>query len=410
MIDNLATCNFCMEKNFTQIFNLGTIPLGYPIENSNSDDIWSNELEIILCDKCLLAQTVQKVPPSKLTSENYYVSEKAKLISEHDTKLVSDIIKQFSLNNDSLILEIGSGDGSFLEIFRKHGFTNVIGIEPAIHFEKKHEFEVIKNFFNSEVIQHLVNTNKIPDVIIANYIIELVPDLNDFFSNLTKIMKKNSIFIMEVPYLNDFLKSFRLDGFAHLRCNWFTMNAIINIFKKLNLHIIDIQHHSDYRGGTLRVIVKKENSFNDFIKADLIDVLNKEKIELDTENNKILKEKIAQLKNSLRTQIHELQNKQMKIIGYGAGLKASTLINWLNLDNGEIEFVVDSDPNKQFKNIPGTKISIKPLNELNAKNEKIAVIILAYDHVKEIESFLHSKLPNGSKIVKLLPKFSAELI
>lgn len=92
----------------------------------------------------------------------------------------------------------------------------------------------------------------------------------------------------------------------------------------------------------------------------------------------------------------------MKI--YNVNLYLLFILGWWN----RIRF--DSDPNKQFKNIPGTKISIKPLNELNAKNEKIAVIILAYDHIKEIESFLHSKLPNGSKIIKLLPKFSVELI
>src|SRR5690606_1546289 len=54
------------------------------------------------------------------------------------------------------------------------------------------------------------------------------------------------------------------------------------------------------------------------------------------------------------------------IVGYGGGLKAATLVNWLSLTSNELPFVVDGDPHKQGKVIPLANIPIREPGTLTA--------------------------------------------
>lgn len=406
----INSCCLCGNQAFREVFELGTLPLGFPVESSKAgaDQVWRQKLELVICQRCSLVQTVHKIPKEELVSENLYSSASSKLVSDHDEQFSSNIPSLLSLSKDSLILEIGCGDGSLLEKFRQKGFNNLIGIEPSVHPKKKYPFEVIVDFLNADVVRALSNGGKYPDCIIANYVIELVPDLDSFLSNLANLMKNGSFLVIEVPYFNDFLNSLRIDGFAHLRCSWFTINSLIYALDKYSMGIVSIEHDTNYRGGTLRVIAKKGHQKE--ISNLLLDWKNKEVAELSPPSFRSFRDKIDGLRRDIRSKIAELAGEnKMPIYGYGGGLKASTLVNWLNLTSKEIKMVVDIDRNKHNKMVPIANIPIKPVSSLFnlAQNAKIAVIMLALDHANETEEVLSRKLGKGSLIVYLLPEFRA---
>jgi SAM-dependent methyltransferase len=395
------------------VFELGTLPLGFPIEPSKAlaNQVWRQKLELVICKRCYLVQTVHKIPKEELVSENLYSSSSSKLVSDHDEQFSSNIPSLLSLSKDSLILEIGCGDGSLLEKFYQKGFSNLIGIEPSAHSEKGYPFEVITDFLNADVVRVLSNRGKYPDCIIAKHVIDLVPDLDLLFSNLANLMKNGAFVIIEVPYLIDFLNAFRIDGFAHLECCWFTINSLIYALDKYNMGIVSIEHETNYRGGTLRVIAKK--GYQKEISNLILDWKNKEVEELSPRSFNAFRDKIDRLRRDIRSKIAELtEEKKIPIYGYGGGLKASTLVNWLNLTSKEIKMVVDIDHNKHYKMIPIANIPIKPVPSLFnlAQNAKIAVIILALDHVNEVEAILSKRLGKGSLIIHPLPEFKTIVI
>ena len=230
-------------------------------------------------------------------------------------------------------------------------------------------------------------------------------------TNLANLMKKGSFSVIEVPYFNDCLNTFRIDGFVHLRCYWFTVNSLIYAFDKHNIEIVSIEHDINYRAGTLRVIAKKEYSKGN-LKPDLLDWKNKEVEELNSRLFSSFRDKINELRDNIKAKIAEFTEKKILIYGYGGGLKASTLVNWLNLTSKEIKMVVDVDPNKHYKMIPIANIPIKPVSGLfnQGKNAKIAVIILALDHVNEVETLLLRRLRKGSLIIRPLPEFKTIIV
>jgi len=397
----MQCCVLCKGK--LKIVNeLGNFPLGFPINKQDtSKKIWTQKLTLAICKRCFLVQTKHKIPSQKLEHENLYRSKTLKIVSSHDKTFLKKIKPFIKISKNSKILEIGCGDGSLLEEFKAKGFENVIGIEPSPHLDKKNDVKVINGFFDKKIAALLRKEKEVPDLIISNYVIELIPNLKEFFKNISKLMKNESFVVFEVPYFNDNVKKLRIDAFPHLRCNWFTINSLVYAFKNNGIEVIYIDHDKNYRGGIIRIIGKKTNQ-KLTINSNLDKRLKKEKNELTTQFFKNFNDELDCAKKNILLNFKKLPT-QLPVCGYGGGLKASILLNWLNLTHNNIKFVVDIDSNKHDKLIAIANIPIKPIKKL--KKRKIIVIMLALDHQKEILQFLKHELKSGSLIVNLLPKF-----
>ena len=405
----MNSCCLCKSKRLVKIFDLGIIPLGYPIEKKKKSlDVWKKKLEILICKKCLLAQTLHKVPEKKLASEIHYhtVSKVVTQHNNHYAKIIEQILTQ---EKNPLILEIGCSNGSLLNALINNGYSNVIGIEPSVHKDIKYDFEVITDFFNAKTVRRLKKDGKNPDLIISNYTIENIPRLGRFFKDLANLSKNGSYVIIEVPYLIDFIKNFRIDAFDHLDCNWFTVNSLLFAFKNYGFQVLDIKHDTNYRGGTFVVIAKKAKRTN--IAPTLSAWAKEERKTLHSDFFRDFGERIYKQRKMIRNEIDKLLKKKISIYGYGGGLKASTLINWLGLTQKEIKMVVDADHNKQNKIMPITNIPIKPVSDLqNNYQEKIAILIFALDYVKDVIPMLKQMLRKNSIIINPLPRFNSMVI
>ena len=72
-----------------------------------------------------------------------------------------------------------------------------------------------------------------------------------------------------------------------------------------------------------------------------------------------------------------------RIVGYGAAAKGATLLNYMEFERGVIEYVVDRNPAKVGKYLPGVRLPIRPVETL-AQDKPDYVLILAWNFAKEI--------------------------
>ena len=73
----------------------------------------------------------------------------------------------------------------------------------------------------------------------------------------------------------------------------------------------------------------------------------------------------------------------MRVIGYGAPARVSTITNYTNIDNSFIDYIIDDSHLKQNRFSPGKHIKIIPRNKANLKIVDI-VIVFAYEYFKDI--------------------------
>ncbi len=408
-------CRYCGNEDYSKMFDVGVLPLGHPVDYSKVPQgyRWVAELGYMKCKKCQLVQTKHTVPAEQLVQENVILSNVSNIISDHYWEYVSKFRDLIGLSNDDLVVEIGCSDAALLDAFVQQGFGNVLGIEPAPHPFIDYKVELVEDFFTVPVVRRLREAGKVPKLIIANSVILLIPEIDEFFNALDDYMDPGSFFVIEIPYFCDYIRAFRMDCFAHLRANWFTLQSLAHVYSEHNMQFVEIEHLSNFRSGTLRITVQKSECKVDNEK--FLQSADEHIRWLVEEENRITSEdfaaefesKINALRERVRGEVLKFAESGIPVYGYGGGIKASGIINWLGLTEREIKLTVDIDPNKHGRCIPCTEIPIRPVETLfeDRENESIALFVLAMDHLKHIRAEIEPKLRETDRLVQVLPEF-----
>ena len=398
-------CRFCKEKLKIKFLDLGKSPLA----NSylNKIDLKKKEkfypLKTWVCSNCLLVQS-QGFNNNKLifNSEYSYNSSVSVSLKNHFRKYVIKIIKFLKLNENSLIVEIGSNDGILLRNFGKLK-KNCIGIEPSKNIAKKSEkygIKVIKKFFNFNLTK---NIKKKANLIIANNVFAHIPTINDTLKGLKNLLSRDGTINIEFPHLLNLLKFKQFDTIYHEHFFYFSLNSIIKIFNRHGLKIWNIEKINTH-GGSLRIYASHKERV---IKTDksVINILEEEKkfgiTNLNTYKN--FQKIIEKNKKEIREFFNKKRILKQKICGFGAAAKSTTLINYCKIKNDEIMAMFDNSKNKYNKFIPGAKIPILKPTKSRLKDYDI-IIIFAWNIKKEIMFFLKKLIDKDTEIGLFIPK------
>jgi len=92
------------------------------------------------------------------------------------------------------------------------------------------------------------------------------------------------------------------------------------------------------------------------------------------------------------------------VAGLGAAAKGNTLINFLRLGRGDIQYVFDSATSKQGKFLPGSHIPIYPLSDIAKFIEIDLFITLPWNISQELAYSAQSLLSGKAVIYQLLPE------
>ena len=86
--------------------------------------------DLYMCRQCGYVQHLDVIDSQSLWANYPYYSEDSKGMLEHFAVFASDVLRRYSIPAGSLVVDIGSNDGSLLKPFKAAGHR-VIGIDPA---------------------------------------------------------------------------------------------------------------------------------------------------------------------------------------------------------------------------------------------------------------------------------------
>jgi len=388
----MNSCRFCKSKNAIKILDLGKIPLSNNfIKQNQIIHTKKYKLEIFICSKCLLVQTKDVVNKNKIFNKDYlYHSSFSKSWLEHSKNLALNLIKKFNLNKSTQVLEIASNDGYLLNFFQKKKIP-CIGIEPSASvakIAKKKRIKTYINFFNKELANKLIKKKIIPKIIIALNVLAHTPNLTDFVRGIKVLMQKKGICVIEFPHLINLIKKFQFDTIYHEHFSYFSLHAIINIFKKNSMNVFSCRLIPTH-GGSLRVYIKLKENSDYKIENNVNQILSKEnKIGINRisfYNN--FNKKIERIKKINKKKI-EILSKNKKLIGYGAAAKSTIFCNSLKLTAKQIKFVVDKNKFKINRYIPGSNIRILDIKNVK-KYKPDYILIFPWNLKNEIKKQLN---------------------
>ena len=408
----ITQCRLCNSKKIKQIYNFGLIPLGNDLKKYLSQSINCHKypLSLMQCSICEHFQLSISVNPKILFAKNYtYLTGITETFKNHFEKYSKWIIKKCNLKKNSLIVDVGSNDGTCLSFFKKNKMQ-VLGVDPAklpASLANKRKINTINKFFNTTTSNFILSKYGQVDFVTSHNVLAHTENIKEVFLSIFKILKIDGYFCFEIGYFHDVLKKNLFDTIYHEHLDYHHATPLINFLEKIGFSIIDISTN-DIQGGTLRILTQKrkylkqrKNKIKNFIKNEKYFFI-KSKIKHKFLN---FEKSIAKFNNLVK----EAKKKHNNIFAYGSPTKASLLLMISRLNVGVIKNTFEDNPLKCKKYIPGTDIKIISSNLIEDNNPKI-VVILAWNFAKEIILKLKGKKLKGTKIITPLPKIKTNII
>ncbi len=365
--------------------SFGKMPIanGFLSKNQFKKEFFFN-LEVGFSKTISLFQLNNHPKPKQMFNRNYpFFTGSSKGMVKHFENYSNWIIKKYGKNLHNLI-EIGSNDGTFLSNFKKTKF-DVIGFEPSKNVadvSKKKGIKTINKFFNFENTKKLNKYKNNVQVISAANAICHVPNLKSLIKGVDFLLSKKGLFIFEEPYLGSMFAKTSYDQIYDEHIFMFSLSSIKKIFNLFEFELIDALPQKTH-GGSMRYVVgrKKIHKKTKRLSRLLLSERNK-----DIDNYKgclNFKKKCEISKKKLVSKIKKFKSNNLKIAGYAATSKSTTILNYCKLDTNYIDYICDTTKEKIGKYSPGMHIPIVNMNYFK-KNTPDKAFLFAWNHKKEI--------------------------
>ena len=404
-------CRFCkteLEHVFIDLVNSPASNSFLTNEQLNEPELFF-PLKVYACHNCFLVQVDEYKKSDAIFDSNYaYFSSYSTSWLAHAKKYTDMMVDRFGFNESSQVIEIASNDGYLLQYFKEKNIP-VMGIEPTANTAEVAVGKGIKTiveFFGVELADRLVNHWEVKaDLLLGNNVLAHVPDIVDFVGGMKIILADNGVITMEFPHLMQLVDNNQFDTIYHEHFSYLSFYTVKQIFGAQELELFDVDEIPTH-GGSLRIYAKhKEDiskSVSDKVKLLLEKELNKGFSSLSYYRN--FQQKALNVKLDISSFLIEQKRKGKRVAAYGAAAKGNTLLNFCGVKNDLIEFVVDANPNKQNKWLPGSHIPVVYEDHLKAEKPDF-VIILPWNLKDEITAQLSYIKAWGGQFVIPVPKF-----
>jgi SAM-dependent methyltransferase len=363
-------------------------------------------LRVLVCQECWLVQTEDYAHCAEFFSADYaYFSSFSTTWLQHAEHYVEAMVSRFGLGIGSRVVEVASNDGYLLQYVQARQIS-ALGIEPTsstAQAARAKGQEVIEEFFGVDLAQRLVAKGIHADLMAANNVLAHVPDINDFVSGFAVLLKPAGVVTFEFPHLLRMIEEIQFDTIYHEHFSYLSLTAVRRICSENGLTVFDVEELPTH-GGSLRVFAQRSDSGVHPIETAVENMLHRESTAgMASAAFYADFQKLADtLKNDLLVFLLEAANTGKRVAGYGAAAKGNTLLNYAGVRPDLISYVVDRNPAKQGKWLPGSRIPVVAEDRLR-EDRPDYVLILPWNLKDEVVGQLDYISEWGGRFVTAVP-------
>jgi SAM-dependent methyltransferase len=352
-------CRLCGKVSLHRVLNIHNAPRNIQ-KLFKSDELHLDrtiDLSVLGCSRCGFVQ----IDP--ILEEDYYddylmTATHSRQMQEYQQRQATEFVLRYDLAGKS-IKEIGCGDGSFLDHLRAAG-SMPSGVEPSIRYR---EIALARGYAveSGYVTATRVLEGDLCDGFVTRQVLEHVPDIHDFLTGIRLNLKPGGVGLVEVPSLEKALTDRRYYDFFADHVNYFSLHTLRMALELNGFEVIDAYH----------------DMFDEY---NVAIVRNVTPLDLSAVSNAV-----NSLGQELREFINRYHSTNRKVAIWGAGGKGLSVL--AAADIGDVDLLIDSDPNKQGLITPASHLKIEAPSVLAGANIA-AVIITAMAYRNEIERTL----------------------
>jgi SAM-dependent methyltransferase len=357
-------CRHCAAQLERVCLDLGSAPPSnaYLSEAAlRAPEVWF-PLRLLVCERCWLVQTEDHAGREDLFSADYaYFSSFSSSWLAHAKAYVDAMRERFGLARESLVSEVAANDGYLLRFVRDAGIP-CYGIEPTASTARAARalgLEIVERFFGVELGRELAAAGRQVDLVAANNVLAHVPDINDFVRGFALLLKPGGVATFEFPHLLRLLGENQFDTVYHEHYSYLSLGTVVRVFDACGLAVFDVEELPTH-GGSLRVFAQRSDTGSRARTGAVRRVLAEEAAAglASAAGYEGFQARVDKLKDDFVAYLIEARRAGRNVAAYGAAAKGNTLMNYAGVRPDHIGFVVDRNPAKQGRWMPGSRIPI----------------------------------------------------
>lgn len=402
-------CRHCAAELDRVCLDLGSAPPSNAYLSAaalRAPEVWY-PLRLLVCERCWLVQTEDHAGREALFGDDYaYFSSFSSSWLAHARAYVEAMRSRFALTPASLVCEVAANDGYLLRYVRDAGIP-CFGIEPTASTAAAARalgLDIVERFFGVELGRELAAAGRQVDLVAANNVLAHVPDINDFVRGFAALLKPHGVATFEFPHLLRLLQQNQFDTVYHEHYSYLSLSAVARVFEGNGLAVFDVEELATH-GGSLRVYAQRRDGGRRAASDAVRHVLGEEVAAglTTAAGYQGFQARVDKVKDDFMAFLIEARRAGRTVAAYGAAAKGNTLMNYAGVRPDLIAFVVDRNPAKQGRFMPGSRIPIVDEARLRAERPD-DIVLLPWNLRDELMTQLDYVRAWGGRFVTAVPE------
>jgi hypothetical protein len=402
----MPKCRICKGSRLTKFLDLGEQP--HCNRFLSKEELNQPEkfypLDLYFCADCALVQMVNVVPSKVMFKNHPYVSGTTGTLSEHFSKVARELIDRFHIPPRSLVVDIGSNDGTFLKSFSSFN-VRTLGIEPAAKIAglaTAAGIETVNDFFSSRVAAEIRTRYGPAKIINAAGVFFHVDDLDDFVLGVRHLLDDDGVFVIQAIYLVDMIERNSFDNVYHEHVCHYSIKPLDVLFDRFDMEIFDVRR-VPIHGGSIVAHAGKKGRFRRTAEGERLKSEERAKGLHDLPRFEKFAANAMQIMTDLLSMLRALKAKGHRIAAYGAPAKGNTLLNYCKIGPDILEYAVEKNVLKCGLYTPGMHIPVITEQEA-ASRPPDYYLLLAWNFAEELLAKEKQYRSRGGKFIVPIPE------
>lgn len=400
------SCRLCGSPRVELVLKLEPIPLSenYTADAESGRNAARYPVDVYMCADCGHVHQLDVID-SKSLWENYtYFSGDAKGMPEHFAQVAANVIRRYAPPGGSLVVDIGSNDGSLLKPFKSAGLR-VLGIDPATEIARQATaagIETIPELVSLPLARRVRHDSGPASVVCMFNAFAHADNMAEVADSIREMLAPEGVFVFEAQYLLDVIDRVLIATIFHEHMSHHSVRPLVRFLDAHGLQLIDVERVPIQHGSIVGTVQLKggrravQPSVGELLRLEAERGLDR------IETLRAFAARVSALRERTSALAGRWRKEGRSVAGYGAARSGPTLISQLGL-SGTIEFIVDDHPQKVGRYSSGDGIPIVPTAELLKRMPEYTVI-LAWVHAAKIIESNREYLERGGHFVVLCPE------
>jgi hypothetical protein len=372
------------------------VPIGQPARQQP----WF-PTNLLHCRQCELVQLGLAVDPVIIFPPEYpYTSGTTKLLRDNFADLQRESAAMLGFGPNHLIVDIGSNDGTLLSNFKNAGHE-VLGIEPTdvADIANGRGIPTVKRYFGVDAARKVKADYGPAKVVTAANCFAHIEDVHAIVDGIIEMLADDGTFISESHYLIPLLDTLQYDTVYHEHLRYYSLTSLKHL---LEMHGLEVFHARPIpsHGGSIRVYAARKGTQR--IQGSVAAMLAGEPTGMAMSERLLrFRQEIVLSKLRLMSTLRDLKEKGARIVGISAPSRASTMVNYVGLDEGVIDYVCEIQGSLKIgKYMPGTAIPVVDEAKL-FEDQPDAALIFSWHIADELAAKLRARGFRGRLLTPL---------